>query len=380
MTIIDRYLSWLFLKTVLTCLVSAAGLYVVVHLFSNLDELTTISKQIGWWGVFQEFYLPQFADLFDKSIGIVILIAAIFCISLLQRRRELTALEANGLTKGRVLRSVFVLAGLLIVVGVLNREFVIPEVKEKLVRTPQSWGPSGQVKMKVQSDVKSGVVLRGDFLRINEKKIINPDLQLPQFSRSQLSEVKAKLAVVCEATDQHPAGLLLSEVQQMERLVRKNPSADAGRGSRIWTGQEHHWLKPDQCFVPCDFDVHEMAYGSKLANFHSTGEMIQELHQPAISMRSRRKSEVAVHARIVKPVMEMTLLLLGLPVILGSVDRNAFVSAGICFWIIVAVQLTTIVCYSLGTSSLIRPSAFAAWLPVLIFVPMAVVAMRRLKQ
>lgn len=381
MTIIDRYLSFLFLKTVLTCMASVAGLFVVVHLFSNLDELTAISQEIGWWGVFQEFYLPQFADLFDKSVGIVVLIAAIFSISLLQRRRELTALEANGLTKGRILRSVFVLAGVMVLLAVLNREFIIPQVKEKLVQTPQSWGPAGKVKLKVQSDLNSGVVLRGDSLLINEKKIINIDVQLPQFDSAQPSQVKANYALVCEANEQHPRGLLLCEVQEAGKLVKRQRESKLGPEQvGIWSRATHPWLEPRQCFVPCAFDVQEMAYGSKLVNYVSTKEMIHQLHQPVASMRSRRKNEVAVHARIVKPILEMTLLLLGLPVVVGGADRNAFVSAGICFWIIVAVQLTTIVCYALGTSSLIRPSALAAWLPVLIFVPLAAVAYRRLKR
>lgn len=379
MTIIDRYLSLLFLKTVLTCMISFAGLFVVVHLFSNLDELTNISEQIGWWGVFEQFYLPRFADLFDKSVGIVILVAAIFSISLLQRRRELTALEANGLTKARVLRSIFVLAGLLIVLGVLNRELLIPQVKEQLVQTPQSWGSAGRVKMKVQTDMTSGVVVRGDELIIHDGKITNVDVQVPQLKPHDQSQVKANFATVVSANEQHPDGLLLDEVHHADVLVNKQKEASQ-QSSQIWTAANHSWLRPNQCFIAAEFDVYQMAYGTQLASYASTRDLINRLREPARSMRSRRKNEVAVHARIVKPILEMTLLLLGLPVVVGGIERNVFVSAGICFWIVVVVQLATIVCYALGTSSLLRPSALAAWAPVLVFAPMAAVAFRRLRR
>ncbi|MEL7496826.1 MAG: LptF/LptG family permease [Planctomycetota bacterium] len=380
MTIIDRYLSWLFLKTLLICFVSFAGLFVVVHLFSNLDELTLISQQIGWTGVFQEFYLPRFADLYDKSAGIVILVAAIFSVSLLQRRREMTALEANGLTKARILRSVFILAIIFVVLSVLNRELLIPQLKEKLVHTPQSWGDEGAVDMKVHSDLANGIVLRGDQLLIQEKKISDIDVQMPLTIAGVLPRVKAKYGIVTAADDRHPEGIWLHQVEDPDRLL-KIGSLEVEEGKTIFFSQsDQAWLGPNQCFVRCTFDVDEMAYGNQLAAYRSTKEMIDALREPATHTRSTRKNKVAVHARIVKPILDLTLLLLGLPMVIGGIERNVFVSAGVCFWIIIAVQLTAIVSYALGTSSLIQPAALAAWLPVLIYVPLAAVALRRLKR
>ena len=89
MTIVDRYLFFLFLKTFLICFLSFAGLFVIVHLFSNLDELTEIGKAQGWGSLFYEFYIPRIAEMFDKTAGILTLVAAIFSVSLLQRRREI---------------------------------------------------------------------------------------------------------------------------------------------------------------------------------------------------------------------------------------------------------------------------------------------------
>lgn len=380
MTIFDRYLSMLFLKTVFVCFASFAGLFVVVHLFSNLDELSAISEKIGWMGVFQEFYLPRFADLFDKSAGIVILVAAIFSVSLMQRSREMTALEASGLTKARALRSIFVLSALFIALAVLNREFVIPQFKEKLVHTPQSWGEKGAVDMNVQSDFSSGVVLRGSKLRIGEKKITDVDVQLPHAVAATLPRVKAKWAIVSDPSETHPGGLWLYEVSNAERLYELGSLAGGDGEMVVYSESDQPWLGAKECFVRCRFDVNQMAYGSQLASYQSTSQLIQSAHDPSKPKRSTRKDQIAIHSRIVKPIMDMTLLLLGLPLVIGGIERNVFISAGICFWIIVAVQLAIIVCYALGASSLIRPAALAAWLPVLIFVPLAVVALRGLQR
>lgn len=380
MTIFDRYLSQLFLKTVVVCFTSFAGLFVVVHLFSNLDELTAISEKIGWSGVFQEFYLPRFADLFDKSVGIVVLVSAIFAVSMLERRREMTALEANGFTKARILRSLFFWSLIFIGLSIANRELVIPRFKDKLVHTPQSWGGQGEVDMKVQSDFQSGVVIRGAKLEIGKSKITNIDVQLPHTVAAIVPKVKAAFGVITEADSRHPKGLWLHQVRDAQRLNELGSLKDDQGKIILYTQSDQPWLGPEQVFVACDFDTDAIAYGSALASYQSTQEMIASARAAKLSNHSVRKEQIAIHSRFVKPILDMTLLLLGLPLVIGGIERNVFISAGICFWIIVAVQLTTIVCYALGTSSLIRPSALAAWLPVLIFVPLASVALRSLKR
>ncbi len=50
MTIVDRYLLVLFFKIFLICLISFTGLFIVVHLFTNLDELVEAAEQNGGSG------------------------------------------------------------------------------------------------------------------------------------------------------------------------------------------------------------------------------------------------------------------------------------------------------------------------------------------
>ena len=54
MTIVDRYLFFLFLKAFLVCFLSFAGLFVIGHLFSNLDEMQDIGEATGWASLFRE--------------------------------------------------------------------------------------------------------------------------------------------------------------------------------------------------------------------------------------------------------------------------------------------------------------------------------------
>ena len=145
----------------------------------------------------------------------------------------------------------------------------------------------------------------------------------------------------------------------------------------LFTPNDYDWLQPNQCFVACNFEVEKMAYGTKLVNYLSTKELIVEARKPRRWFGSDH--QISIHSRIIRPLLDLTLLLLGLPLVLGSIERNVFVSFGICFWIVALFQVAIMACQFLGASSVIRPAALAAWLPAIVFVPVALVAMRRLK-
>jgi lipopolysaccharide export system permease protein len=260
---------------------------------------------------------------------------------------------------------------------VVNREVWIPQVKDRLVREPQTWHDDGQVGMMVQEDLGSGVVLRGDQLFLGERRVSEADAQLPNEFSSSVPRVTSNWAIVEPATDQHPAGLWFHQVGKPAKLTLI-PSLVSDDGQTVlYTPRDHAWLKHDQCFIACDFDVETMAYGNKLASFRSTPQLIAELRKPRKWFGNRL--QVGLHSRLLMPVLDLTLLMLGLPLVIGGIQRNVFVSAVTCFLIVGTIQLTTIACHSLGATNLIRPAAMAAWLPVAIFFPFAIVAMRKLK-
>lgn len=377
MSIVDRYLSAVFLKTFLVCFLSFAGLFTVVHLFSNLDELNAIAKKVGWQEVFSEFYLPRVADLYDKSAAIITLIAAVFAVSLLQRRREMTAIEAAGLTKQRILRPIFILAAIIIGLTIANREILIPNFKQQLARTPQSWGEAGQTKMSIYTD-SNNISVRGDHFMLADHRVTNIEIELPSgILATATPPLRARSGFLREATQWRPAGFLLDKVTSNIANVKTIEPAD--ESSRfVFLPNDTAWLSPDQIFVRCDFSPDQIAYGDKLANYHSTSEMIAAAAKP--KRWFTRGQYVGIHSRIVRPILDFTLLLLGLPLVIGGIERNVFVSAGRCFGIVGLVYLVSTVCHSLGTSSLIRPAALAVWAPILLFVPAAIVAMRGLKR
>jgi lipopolysaccharide export system permease protein len=127
-------------------------------------------------------------------------------------------------------------------------------------------------------------------------------------------------------------------------------------------------LKPDQCFVVSDISFEQLVAGNAWRQFSSTPELIAGLRNPSLDFAADVR--VSVHARILQPVLDMTLLLLGLPVVMSRESRNVFVAAGMCLMIVAVFIMVGLACHTAGYNYLISPS-LAAWFPVLIFVPIA---------
>jgi len=77
-----------------------------------------------------------------------------------------------------------------------------------------------------------------------------------------------------------------------------------------------------------------------------------------------------IHSRLTQPVLDMSLLFLALPVLLIRGERNVFKAIGLCGLILFGFLF---VCYAsqfAGANS--GMPVLGAWLPMMIFVPIAV--------
>jgi lipopolysaccharide export system permease protein len=112
-----------------------------------------------------------------------------------------------------------------------------------------------------------------------------------------------------------------------------------------------------------------LAAGGAWRNFASTAELIASLYNPSVQQSADVRVEV--HSRFVQPLLDVTLLFLGLPVVLSRQSRSLFVSVGFCVVLVAAFMVTVLGCQQLGSNATL-PAALAAWCPLIIFVPIAV--------
>ena len=87
-TKIDRYVLTLFLRTVVICFCSLAGIFVVFHAFTSMEDLLRqAEKDGGLLIVMFRYYGPYLLLLFDWTGAIIALMAFLFTIGWLRGTR-----------------------------------------------------------------------------------------------------------------------------------------------------------------------------------------------------------------------------------------------------------------------------------------------------
>jgi lipopolysaccharide export system permease protein len=375
MTIFDRYLLRTFAKVLVVSFLSLTGLYVIIDLFGNLEEFISYAEREGsLLTVLGDYYGARVLSFFDRTSGLLALIAAIFTVTWFQRTNELTAVTAAGIPKARIVRPLIVATVIVAVLAAANRELGLPQVRDKLSRNAQDWHGENSSQLTPRRDNQTRILIAGKATVAAHQQITQPSFRLSgsfaQFGR-QLAASKANYQ---PATTEHPAGYLLDGVTQPASIAAI-PSGVLDDQPIILTPRDHPWLKPDQCFVASAVTFEHLAADLAWRQYSSTTQLIGALRNPSLDYGA--DTRVTVHRRLVQPALDVTLLFLGLPLVLSRSNRNMFVAVGQCLLLVGAFFLVVLACQSLGNAILVSP-ALAAWLPLLVFVPVAYVsAVRR---
>jgi len=378
MKIIDRYLLRQFLQVFAICFCSLTGLYIVFDAFSNLDEFMQYAEGNGnLLGLMGQFYAYRSIFFFDRTSGVLGLTAAMFTVTWIQRHNEITALAAAGIANRRVVMPVIIAAIVISLSAAGVRELVIPGLSEQLSRTPSDLvGTAGQ-ELEPRYDNNTDILIRGEATIAATKCIVAPSFLLPPSLNYWGKNLSAENAYYQPPQDGRPGGYLLDKVSQPEGIA-KLPSINLAELRVVITPQDApDWLKPDQCFVVSEVDFDQLAGGRNWRQFASTWQLIAGLRNPSLDYGADVR--VAIHSRVVQPMLDCTLLFLGLPLIMRRDNRNVFLAVGMCVVVTSGFMLVVFGLQHLGSVYLIDP-ALAAWLPLMIFVPVAVAMSDPLRQ
>jgi lipopolysaccharide export system permease protein len=378
-TIIDRYMLRQFLQVLVICLTSLIGLYIVIDAFSHLDHFVDYAGKHGnLLQIMGVYYAYRGIAFFDRTSGTLTLIAVMFTITWIQRHHEMTALLAAGVSRLRVLRPVLFAAICVSLLAAANREFIMPNIREHLATDSKNLGGEQASLMQSRFDSQTDILLGGEKIVPASQKIVNPSFILPrQFERFANQQLNAKEAVFLPAKGDLPSGYLLSSVSAPKALL-KSPSLLMSDGKPVvFTPVGNDWLQHDQIFVASGVSFEFLAAGATWRDFASTNEMIQQLRSPSTDLGADVR--VAIHGRFLQPFLDTTLLFLGLPFVVTRTNRNPFLSIGLCLAVVAVFMVSELACQSLGSGGWLNPP-LAAWLPLLIFAPVAVFSSDSLRQ
>lgn len=360
MTIIDRLLFYAYLRAYAICVVSLLSLYIIIDLFNNLDDFTGDTGGFGDRMLhIVNYYLYQSVQIFDRLCEAIVLLAAMFTVAWMQRSNELLPQLAAGVSTHRVIRPVLMGSALMLLVGIANQELVLPRVADEL--TTKRGDLEGERPLEVQGAFdRSGVHIEGLRARRRDKSANFLYVTIPETTdnRQMVHLTVAEARYIPEVPGQKRSGGW--------ELTGVTPASIEG-----WTDNEVlELIDPGRYFLYTeDTDFDAVTRNRNWFALLSTNELHEMLQDPS----SGRLTRVAVlfHMRLTRFPIGMVLLIMGLGLILRDQNRHMFISAGLCLMMCAVFYAVIFFCKYLGDADLIAP-ALAAWLPVIIFGPVAV--------
>jgi lipopolysaccharide export system permease protein len=358
-TQIDRHLIKNYVKAYAVCLVSMMGLFVVVDLFTNLDKFTqhnrALSELIGHIGL---FYLNKLPQIFNHLCEAICLLAGMFTVAWMQRNNELLPLLSAGVSTRRVVRPVLLSACLVMGLCVINQEILLPLIDNYLLEN--AGDPDGKTELSVNGAFDANGVLFMGQRAVRKDKLVR-DFYVtfpPRLGRDTLVNLSAKEArYVPEGQGPRSGGWMLSGATP--------ETIEAGIAPEILDN-----FAPGRYFLKTDVDFEKVTRQRNWWLCLSTWALYRDLGKTDVS----RMAGLAVifHTRLTRPFLGMILVILGLSVILRDQNRNVFLSAGLCLVLCALFFFACFFCKYLGEYEHLSP-AFAAWLPVIVFGPLAFV-------
>lgn len=352
---IDRMLFVAFIRSYLIVWTSIISLYVVVDLFTHIDDFSgrgdpkaALLHIVGYYG-------HQISLIFDKLAEIITLLGAMFTVSWMQRNNELLPQLSAGIPTRRVLRPILLGAAITLALGPINQEFIIPKIADQLMTPRDDPSRSRAVGLQGCYDA-SGVHIEGIAGFRNEKKVQVFYVTFPESSPTGMFHMVAEEAQYFPPSkERYSGGWLLNGTTpgSFEGTLPANLEM-------LNTGR--FFLKTQ------DVDFEKVTRGATWYMYASTANLEDMLSRP----EPRRLAPVAVmfHMRITRPIVGAMLVLLGLAVILRDQTRHVFISAGMCLAVCAIFYALILGCKYLGDNDIVSPP-LAAWLPVMIFGPAA---------
>jgi lipopolysaccharide export system permease protein len=356
MTTLDRMFFTNYLRSYLIVLTSLLSLYVIVDLFTNLDNFSQKGFADNLLHI-GRYYSTRVSQIFDRMSEFITLLGAMFTVAWMQRNNELLPQLSAGISTRRVILPVLLGAVLTLALGPLNQELVIPQIAEELTTPRDDPNQERPTEVKGAYD-PTGVHLEGYAAVRRERKVLWLYVTFPEGGPTGMAHLTAKEAYYVPPGNGPQSGgwMLYSTTPDLSEGALPPNLERVGVGRYFLHTRE------------VDFDT--VTRGANWYAFASTPKLRELLAKP----EARRQPQVATafHMRLTRPLVGLLLTIMGLAIILRNQNQNVFLKVGFCL-ILAALFYAAVFGFKyLGENDFVSPP-LAAWFPVLLFGPIAVV-------
>jgi lipopolysaccharide export system permease protein len=367
---LDKYVAKNFLVGYAISLAVLMGMRIVTDLFVNLDEFaehstlttTEVLKNIAtYYGIQATVYFRDFA-------GLITVIAAVFSLGKMTRNNELVAVMASGVSLKRLIMPIVILSVLLTGVLVVDQEFVIPNLADKLVLSPDEIGADAWDRIWFLPDSKGSLICSPHF-DIRTETMSSPTI----ITRSRPDP----------STPWRVTG----------RITADRATYDQAAGS--WILENGKYLAapimgPKAIFEPVrSIDSYQTEVTIKDIIVRRKSGFLSYMSWRDLAAMSAQKTKIRdvaqllseKHFRITEPMIDLIMLMIALPVLVCRDPKTLKSAIGVSFILTASCYLLTFICKMTAPEETfigVHPE-FWAWLPVFVFLPVSFLQLDAMK-
>lgn len=365
MKILDRYVAKNFLIGYVIAFCVLIGLRIVIDLFISLDEFTE-HADLGAFAVTKHiliFYGLNSTLYFRDFAGVITVIAAVFSLGKMVRSNELVAVMASGVSLKRVLGPIVVLALALTGMLVIDQEFIIPPLSEKLVRDQDDIPGRETYDVWFISDGNGSLICSRAFdvktSTLHNVTIITRSKKAGSAIWDVTGRISAEEAVYNFET--HKWDLING------RFTEKD-SYEAPRPIDFYASD----------ITPKDIPVRRKSRYKTLLSWRQLDNLAVQAAQGA-QIKDLVQLYSQKHFRIIDPVINFVMLMICLPILVCRDPKSMKSAIMVSFNMVGLCLIVTFVCRMLSAEAFFGRVELWAWLPVLIFTPIAFIELDSMK-
>ncbi|MEM6560315.1 MAG: LptF/LptG family permease, partial [Planctomycetota bacterium] len=392
MTTLDRYVLGSFFKNYAISLFVLTGLYIVLDMVFQFDEFAVDDDSsegvLGAgeviWAIASFYFFKAFL-FFTQLAAVIPVVAAAFTLMRMSRFNEMTAVLAAGVPLLRVAAPIALSAVVMTFVVLVNHELVIPKMIPQLLKEHD------------QAVRETSKAIRIEALRIGEPEdspraggstLVYAGLFDP--GTRETTATMRELTVLRRGADARPAEMITADLARWDPVAAHWQLDNGQRRTDI----DPNDASPTQSATTPTTPVSnlDLAIDPKAIELLQSKDYIELLPLTTIAQLLDRPQQVkpaallrVKHFRLSAVVANVVLVLLAIPCVLtrepGQLRRSAFQ----CLALTGACMGTFFLCQILATNPPQDPTwaarwpAIMAWTPVLIFAPVAVALLDRVK-
>ncbi|MFH1857168.1 MAG: LPS export ABC transporter permease LptG [Candidatus Omnitrophota bacterium] len=349
MRILDRYLTKEFLVPFFYCLMVFIFLYIIIDLFSHLDEILRDNVQIQ---ILIKYYLSFIPMILIQTMPIAALISTLYILGNLNHYNEITAMRASGISLWRLILPFLIIAMVISFAALCINEKLVPMTS--LLSTTIKEEDIEKTNLKEKNQVLENVAFYGKD---------NKMFYIKKFDKTK--NILHDIIILEHDNQQH----------LKKKITAKEAAFEGGEWKFsdviIYPLNSSGQLTDEPLFYKETFiniaerpqDFVQLQHQTQFMNYFQLKEYIKRFQS---SGYKPTKELVDLHTKLSIPFTNFVIILMAIPFALKFTKSGAFMYIGATFGIIIIFYPFMAINIALGKAGIIPPY-LAAWLPNTVF-------------